>query len=118
MILNMFLPFPADVAKWVLNKQIIRKPSGEIIYNYELIDDFDSHVCTFGGPLGYLHHSLVEYGVLNPVDTRSHGINSLYCKVNSDNNSDKSSSPGGSTSVYKPQEYEAYNHMLYVMVSG
>ena len=101
----MFLLLPADVAKWVLDKQITRTPSGEIIYNYELIDDFDSHVCTFAGPVGHLYRSLVTHKSQNQVDTVNPSVNCHYNKVLVDDSD-------------KPEEYEAYNHMLYLMVSG
>lgn len=114
MTFTVFL-LPTDVAKWVLDKQITRTPSGEITYNYELIDDFDSHVCTFVGPVGYLYHFLKEKRQ-NQVDSMNHGVNSQYSKVKvADSDSGKVESE---TPNIKPTKYETYNHMLYLMVSG
>ncbi|XP_065920146.1 transient receptor potential cation channel subfamily A member 1-like isoform X2 [Dysidea avara] len=44
-----------DVAKWVLNRQIVRE-TDKIVYKYDLIDDFDRNRYTFSGPLGFLFH--------------------------------------------------------------
>ena len=112
-VLMLFLP---DVARWVLNRQIVRGSSGEIKYKYDLIDDFDSHYCTFPGPLGFLTEHLLKRRVQDEPDSAQLEVNistnSQYNKV-SDNDSGSVTQDDG----YKPKEYEAYNHMLHLMVS-
>lgn len=103
-----------DVAKWVLNRQIIRTSAGIIVYKYDLIDDFDSHVCSFAGPIGYLHHRFVKPRGQDQADVAqalNSSANSRYNRVN-DSDSVRSTSD-----QEKPDKYEAYNHMLYLMVS-
>ena len=108
---NVFLLLPADVAKWVLDKQITRTQPNEIIYNYELIDDFNTNVGTW--PVGCLYHYLKSQ---NQVDAMNCNVNSQYNKLEGDSN-DSGKMDSERSNKYKPQENEAYNHMLYLMVS-
>lgn len=98
-----------DVAKWVLNKQIIREPSGRILYKYDLIDDFDSKICKFAGPLSYFQQTqdqpdgthntnTNQYTTIDDPDGSVHLRLSYLCK-------------------FFPKKYEAHNHMLHLMVS-
>ena len=107
-IIRTFLPF-LDVAKWVLNNQIIRKESsGEIKYIYKFIDDFEPDICDFAGPLSYLkkHCRRCIYRVQSKVPS-SYSINSA---------TDDSVRRLGKRR-YFPKKYEAHNHMLRLMVS-
>ena len=98
----------------MLNEQIVRNPStGEIVYKYGLIDDFDPDNCDFAGPLFYLKD------VVKPRRNRDDA--DAPCPVNAGNGSYNNLGDSDSDRSYvgdpKPTEYEAYNHMLRLMVS-
>ena len=109
-----FCSFP-DVARWVLNEQIVRDPTtGVIQYKYELIDDFDPENCEFSGPLVYLHHVIKTRQGQDQTDTTIQ----VTAGNTSYNNLPDSDSNRSSLDDYKPTEYEPYNHMLHLMVSS
>ena len=97
----------------MLNEQIIRDPStGEIVYKYRLIDDFDPENCDLAVPLIYLRDVVKTRRARDDTDT-PHSVNAgngLYNNLG-DNDSDRSSNDNP-----KPL-FEAYNHMLRLMVS-
>ena len=98
----------------MLNEQITRDPStGEIVYKYGLIDDFDPKNCDFAGPLIYLKDVVKTRRAQDDTDTPLpvNAGNGSYNNLG-DNDSDKSYNDNP-----KPTEYEAYNHMLRLMVS-
>ena len=103
-----------DVARWVLNNQIIYESStGKITYHYDLIDDFDPDNCDFNGPLTHLlrrikplRRSVDQVDSMPPV-----AGNPQYNSLN-DNDSNRSG-----TYDQKPTKYDSKNHMLNVMVS-
>ena len=110
-IIRTFLPF-LDVAKWVLNNQIARDEySGEIKYIYKFIDDFESDICDFTGPLSYFKKHCNRR--VQSVVPSSHSINSQYTHYTATDDSIRQLGK----QQYFPQEYEAHNHMLHLMVS-
>ena len=109
-----FCCFP-DVARWVLNEQIVRNPStGGIEYKYELIDDFNPDECEFAGPLIYFKHVAKTRRTQDQTDT-PFSVNTGNGSYN--NLGDGDSNRSGSDN-YRPTEYDAYNHMLLLMVSS
>ena len=113
----MFMLFPPDVARWVLNKQITQTLCGGIVYKYDLIDDFDSRRCTFSGPIGFLTRYFPRRSVRDETDNVplqvNTSTNSQYNKMN-----DSESCWVTQDDDNKPKVYEGYNHMLRIMVSG
>ena len=100
----------------MLNKQINRTPTGDIVYKYDLIDDFDSEICTFNfdGPVGFLSRIFLRYYGQNQAVALNNSVNSQYGKVNDHDSEEIDFCQPDSD---KPQRFEVYNHMLFLMVS-
>jgi len=113
---------PADVAKWVLNRQIVRE-TDKIVYKYDLIDDFDRNRCTFSGPLGFLFRCFARSRRVMPQGSPRHPQGSSRRYLGSQGNVQFGIAEYqlvGDEHEYEqhlPSTYEPQNHMLRIMVS-
>lgn len=126
----------ADIAVWVLNNQITKDENDpKIIYNYELIDDFQPPPFRkqFGSPLhccGYFccHKSLATDNHVAVLETGSykssdnHAADLTSPETGSYETSDKALSKEDKVDGYQERKddkpkYEPTNHLLYIMVS-